>query len=165
MRTEAERDWDRIEARIEHLIPRPHGRHTGEWAYSQVPPKVLVEPFTGDAGVTPIEFKLNTFGGRVVYIGVTADRYGDIRMQCYDRDWAPFPMTFADTPVLPPIPPPADLQRMIDIAEAFGKRLPQCRIDFYEVDGRARFGDMMIYSVAPERPRSARPSTTACWAT
>ena len=154
VRTEAERVWDRIEKRLRHRLPRPHGRHTGEWAYSQVTPKVLVEPFIGTGGRTPLEFKLNVFGGRVAYVGVTADRYGDIAMMSYDRDWQPYPMTFAQTKVLPPIPPPADLPRMIEIAEEFGKRLPQCRIDFYEVDGRARFGEITIYSGAGMTPLS-----------
>lgn len=152
VRTEADLDWDVIEARLARAMRHPHGVKNGEWAYTQVKPKVLVEPFLGENGVTPIEFKFNTFGGRVAYVGVTTDRYGDIHMQTYDPEWQPYPVTFATAKVLPPIPPPADLPRMLLIAEEFGKRLPQCRIDFYEIDGRARFGEITIYSGAGITP-------------
>jgi len=35
---------------------------------------------------------------------------------------------------------------MIAIAEEIGKRLPFCRVDFYELDGKARFGEITIYA-------------------
>ena len=43
---------------------------------------------------------------------------------------------------------------MVAIAEEIGKRLPFCRVDFYEVDGKARFGEVTIYANSGlSRPR------------
>jgi hypothetical protein len=146
VRNEAERDWDRIEERLRLSLSRQYGRRLGEWAYRDVPRKVLVEPFVGKNGVTPLEYKFHTYGGRVGFITLTRDRYGEARALNFDRDWNVVPLQFGMTPAAAPSEPPADLHRMIDMAEAFGRRLPICRIDFYHIDGRARFGEITIYS-------------------
>ncbi len=146
VRTAADRDWDAIEATVNDWLARDYGRRMGEWAYSQVPRRVLVEPLLGDPATTPKEFKFTTLGGRVVLISATADRYGAKRTAQFDRDWQPQPMHF-----VPPGEPlatdkPAQFERLLAIAEAFGQRLPQVRLDFFEVDGAPRFSEVTIYS-------------------
>lgn len=152
VRSEADRDWDAIETKLRTWLGRTYGQTVGEWAYSQVPRKVLVEPLIGDPSTTPLEYKFHTYGGRVRLISMTVDRYGDHQALVYDRDWNVAPMQFGRARPLPPTPPPADLGRMMDIADAFGQRLPICRIDFYHVDGKARFGEITLYSGSGSTP-------------
>jgi hypothetical protein len=152
VRSEADLDCDAIEAKLRKWLAWTYGQTVGEWAYSQVPRKVLVEPFIGDPSTTPLEYKFHTYGGRVRLISMTVDRYGDHQALVYDRDWNVAPMQFGKARPLAPTPPPADLERMIDIADQFGRRLPICRIDFYHVDGRARFGEVTVYSGSGSTP-------------
>lgn len=145
VRTEQDRDWDRIEPELDGMLARHYGVGMGEWAYGEIRPRVLVEPFLGTDGPPP-DFKLYTFGGRVAYFSLTEGRLSELRYAVYDRDWIQVPVKVATGPVLPPRRPPAELDRMIAIAEEIGKRLPFCRVDFYEVDGKARFGEITVYA-------------------
>lgn len=145
VRTEHDRDWNRIEAGLEPMLGRHYGGGMGEWGYGEIRPRVLVEPFLG-TNTPPTDFKLYTFGGRVAYFSLTSGRLAELSFAVYDRDWTQLPVKLAPGPVLPRRPPPAELDRMVAIAEEIGKRLPFCRVDFYEVDGKARFGEITIYA-------------------
>lgn len=145
IRTEQDRDWDRIEPELDAMLARHYGVGMGEWAYGQIRPRVLVEPFLGTDG-PPTDFKLYTFGGKVAYFSLTEGRLREPRFAVYDRNWTQVPVKVAAGPVLPRRPPPVELDRMVAIAEKIGQRLPFCRLDFYEVDGKARFGEITIYA-------------------
>jgi hypothetical protein len=144
VRTDEDRDWDRIEPELDGMLARHYGLGMGEWAYGEIRPRVLVEPFLGTDD-PPADFKLYTFGGRVAYFSVADGRLSQLRYAVYDRDWTRVAVKLAVGSVLPPSPPPAELDRMVAIAEEIGKRLPFCRVDFYEVDDRARFGEITLY--------------------
>ena len=153
VRGEAERDWDAIEPRIERWLRRTYGKRMGEWAYSQVPRKVLVEPFLGPLDTTPIEYKISVFGGRVATIGVTLDRYGDRRNAFYDRDWQLLPFTFLPKPgPLAAQPVPQQFERLLAISEEVGKRMPFVRVDFMEVEGRPHFSEITVYANSGMQP-------------
>jgi hypothetical protein len=149
--TPEDADWDKIEAKLEISLGRAYGIRLGEWAYRKVKPQVLVEPFLGD-GVPPTDFKLYTFGGRVEFISLTDDRYSDRKAAVYDRQWNRVPVKLSPSSDAPDREPPVDFARMISVAEEIGKRMPFCRVDFYEIDGKARFGEVTIYSNSGLKP-------------
>ena len=68
----------------------------------------------------------------------------------YDTDWNPHPeysvstSHFRLTDVR--LPRPASLERMLDAAARLSKGHPQVRVDLYEVDGKAYFGEMTLTS-------------------
>ena len=155
VRSQADIDWDAIEAKIDRWLARAYGRRMGEWAYSLVPRKVLVEPFLGDPATTPAEFKFTTLGGKVALISATTDRYGQRRAGHYDPEWRKLPVYFSPRPEPLDTPPPPQFERLKHIAEAFGERLPQVRLDFFVVDGQPRFSEITLYSgsgLAPIEP-------------
>lgn len=145
VRTEQDRDWDQIEAQLERVLNRNYGGSLAEWGYGEVRPRVLVEPFLG-SGIPPTDFKLYTFGGRVAYFSLTTGRLAELSYAVYDRDWNKLPVKLVAGPVSAPCAPPAELERMVAIAEEIGKRLPFCRVDFYDIEGKARFGEITIYA-------------------
>ena len=138
-------DWDRIEADVDRWLSRIHGRRFGEWLYGRIVPQVLVEPMIAGSEDL-VDYKFFAFGGRTELIRVHTGRHTDHRVTFYDRNWErqPFGMIYPQEPRS--VPRPLSLDRMTEVAEEIGRRFPFVRVDFYEIDGRPRFGEVTFYS-------------------
>ena len=146
IRTEADIDWPRIERLCtEWLNETSYGKYGGEWLYSKIRPRLLVEPFFGTDGILPLDYKLWTFKGEVAFIQVDTDREHGHKRTMFDLDWNLLPFTTAYEMDPRDIPRPASLRQMIDAAEILSERMPFVRVDFYEIDGNPRFGEMTFY--------------------
>ncbi|OEO29498.1 hypothetical protein VW23_026080 [Devosia insulae DS-56] len=141
-------DWDAIEKEVEYWRTRTFGRSMGEWVYRAIPHQVLVEPYIGGAE-PPVDYKLHVFDGRVELVSVNWDYFSELKRANYDRDWnrVPFVMSNEAPPYYGPgIPPrPESYSEMIRAAERLSAGFPFARIDFYEIGGRPRFGEVTFY--------------------
>lgn len=141
-------DREYIRAEAARWLKLDHASYAHEWAYSQVRPGILVEPYIGDTASLPIDLKFYVFHGVMHYVEVCVDRgTADKRFQYFDRSWA-------WQPVSPPspyddqdrqLPPPKNLDRMVSAAEAMAAPFGFARVDFYEVDDRPLFGEITFY--------------------
>ena len=134
-------DWGSIQRASAKWMRRDYGFWLDEHGYRHIPRGLLIEPFVGDGGVLPIDYKLYVFHGRVSFIQVHLGREDDHRWLVFDRDWRRVSSLTKDSDP----PPPASLMRMIEGAEVLGRRFDFVRIDFYEVGDRPRFGEMTFY--------------------
>ncbi|WP_275265952.1 ATP-grasp fold amidoligase family protein [Sphingomonas solaris] len=98
-------------------------------------------PFVGEGPALPIDYKLFVFHGRVEAIQVHLDRETGHHWTVYDRQWH----RLSNKPARIDRGPPAALARMIEGAETLGKDFDFVRIDFYDVGGIPRFGEMTFY--------------------
>jgi uncharacterized protein involved in propanediol utilization len=140
VRTGAE-DWSAIRAAARKWVRGPYGQLLDEWLYKQVPTGVLVEPFIGAGGALPIDYKIYVFGGRAACVKVDRDREHGNWRSIHALDWQPI----WAPPGASLLPPPASLEEMIAAAETLGRDFDFVRVDFYEIDGRPRFGEMTFY--------------------
>ena len=140
VRTGAE-DWGAIRAAARKWVRAPYGQLLDEWLYGHVPAGVLIEPFIGGGGALPIDYKIYVFGGRAACVKVDRDREHGHWRSIHDLDWR----TIWAPPGQELVPPPASLAEMIEAAETLGRDFDFVRVDFYEVDGRPRFGEMTFY--------------------
>jgi hypothetical protein len=148
VRSEAERNWAKIERRCANWMGQRFGHHLGEWLYSKIEPRILVEPFISHDRMLPWDYKLWVFRGKVEFIHVDTDRETAPKRAFFDRDWKPLPFAIdldGHPRELREIPRPASLEKMIAAAETLAEDLPFVRIDLYEVDGQPRFGEMTFY--------------------
>lgn len=145
VRSPADCDWPAIEAKCAGWMASAYGLKFGEWVYTKMDPRILIEPFISFDKTLPLDYKFWTFHGRVAFIYVITGREGDFCCTLYTRDWQRIAadMSFATNPQ--PIEPPASLQEMIRAAETLADDLPFVRVDFYEVDGRPLLGEMTFY--------------------
>ena len=134
-------DWPAAKARAARWTRRGYGYWLDEWAYARVPRGLLVEPLIGDGNALPLDYKFCVFGGRVAFGQVHLDRATDHRWIVFDRDWCRVSPPTAE----PDPPPPATLARMIAAAELLARGHDFMRVDFYEIDGRPRFGEFTVY--------------------
>lgn len=134
-------DWPTIRQMSRTWMNRPYGGWLDEWLYRDIPRGLLVEPFIGSHGRLPLDYKLYVFGGEVACIQVHLDRETRHRWMLFDRDWNRFSSRTRD----PDPPAPASLATMIAAAETLGHGFDFVRVDFYEIDGKPRFGEMTFY--------------------
>jgi uncharacterized protein involved in propanediol utilization len=139
VRSEPE-DWESIRAIADGWCRETYGLVLDEWLYRDVPRGVIVEPFLTE-GPLPIDYKIYVFGGRARCIKVDCDRETDHWRALYDLQWRPL----WAPPGWTHRPPPASLDAMIAAAEQLGRDFDFVRIDFYDLDGSPRFGEMTFY--------------------
>jgi len=116
-----------------------------EWAYRNVRRAIFAEELLsgGKAGPPP-DFKLFMFAGKLRLIQVDEGRGKRHTQALYDERWRFFEGTLAAEQGRPG-PPPASLGAMIEAAEAVSAGVDFLRVDFYDIDGRAFFGELTNY--------------------
>lgn len=121
---------------------RTYGAWLDEWLYGQIEAGLLVEPFIGAGPALPVDYKIFVFGGEARFIQVHLGRGdGKHRWLVFDPDWRRVSPPSADRD--PPAPP--SLTAMLRAAERLGEGFRFVRADFYDVAGRARFGELTFY--------------------
>lgn len=118
-----------------------YGAWLDEWLYGEIEPGLLVEPFIGEGAELPVDYKIFVFGGEAHFVQVHLGRGQDHRWIVLDRNWRRVSPATQD----PDPRRPASLAAMLRGAEALGAGFPFVRADFYEIAGRARFGEMTFY--------------------
>jgi hypothetical protein len=138
-------DWPHIEATCAEWTSDTYGRPEREWGYSQVPPRVLVEPCIGGDS-SPPDYKFYVFNSRVHYAEIGVDRECGLKLAFFDRSWNRQRLVAKGYPEIEgDIPPPASLESMIAAAEKLGAGWPFVRIDMYEDAGTPKFGEFTFY--------------------
>jgi hypothetical protein len=143
-----------FEALAAAWLRRVHGSGPNrEWAYSFVPPRLLVEEFlVGADGGIPHDYKFFVFHGRCQYVQVDTGRFGRHTQDFFLPSWDHLPMS-GGLPWADPVPPrPAHLQEMIALAERLGRETDFVRVDLYSVPGRIVFGEMTSYPAGGNSP-------------
>jgi hypothetical protein len=120
-----------------------YGKLTGEWVYQDIHPQIMVERLLVCAnGQLPGDYKFFVFNGKVFMIQVDVDQFADQRRNFYSADWKQFDVRCLYPNADRPMPRPANLERMLAIAERLGAETDFVRVDLYDVDGRIFFGEL-----------------------
>jgi TupA-like ATPgrasp len=145
VRTESDLNWSAIESVVAKWRG-PYNVELGEWLYWEIKPALLVEPFIGKNEELPTDYKLWTFAGKVLVIGVITDRGKGMKVTMLDSNWDRLPFSIVGYPSDPgPISKPVSLDRMIRAAEILAEDFPFVRVDFYEIGDVPKFGEMTFY--------------------
>jgi hypothetical protein len=104
--------------------------------------------------VTPVEYDLYAFAGRVEFVIRVADRFtaATAAAGTYARNWAQVPAFVSPKKDTVFRSPPASLVEMIRGAETIAGGFPFLRVDFYEIDGRPRFAEVAFYPASGGLP-------------
>lgn len=134
-------DWPAIGARAATWMRKPYGQLLDEWLYRNIPLGLLIEPFVGEHGELPIDYKIFVFGGRATHVQVHLEREKRHRWIVFDRGWNRVSsVTRGKDPARP-----ETLVQMLDAAETLARGFDFVRCDFYEVAGKPLFGEMTFY--------------------
>lgn len=119
-----------------------------EWPYKDVKPRIIAERYMEDEPEDELrDYQLMCFNAKVKTTFVCSDRYsGDgLKVTFFDTDWQrmPFERHYSSSKV--EIESPRTYDEMVKIAEELSRNIPFVRVDFYEIKGKAYFGEFTFY--------------------
>ena len=155
-------DWNKARRRSAKWLRKPYGLWLDEWAYREIPRSYIVEPYLGTDDAVPIDYKIYVFNGKAALIQVHLGRYSEHRWILFDRQWTQISCLGDDN--LPDAP--AHLDDILDGAEKIAAAFDFARVDFYEIAGEPKFGEVTFYpgsGLDPFDPPELDTSIGAQW--
>ena len=121
-----------------------------ERPYLNLKPRIICERFLSDdgqLGTGLTDYKFYCFDGSPEYCQVIMNRCSGGTIDFFDTDWNHMP--FSGLRRLPsssnPIPKPAKLKEMLEIASTLSTDFPFLRVDLYYAQGQVYFGELTFY--------------------
>jgi hypothetical protein len=137
--------WEEIERITGSWLRTTFGKPFLAWAYFDIQPMLLVEPYLKEVAANLTDYKFWVFGGKVELIQVDIDRYVNHKQYFFDRNWKRQAFEYAAPGTPDDVSPPRALDKMIRAAEVLGATFSFVRIDLYEVGGTPLFGEFTFY--------------------
>ena len=135
-----------IVSKCRKWLRKTYGRSRMEWAYSSIAPLIMVEKLLKDSqGDLVPDFKFHVFNGRIEWVFILNDRFGEPSGARYDINFNRMDSSFSKYNEATEIIKPQGFEKMVDIAERLAGSLDYVRVDMYNVDGKIYFGEFTIY--------------------
>ena len=115
--------------------------------YNLIPHKFVCEEFIDDGtGGFPVDYKFMCIHGKVhCILGVKGREAGHGSYLPYSRDWRPLPEYYrGNSTATELLPCPANLDKMIEVAERLAKGIELVRVDLYSNGQKIWFGEMTL---------------------
>jgi len=124
-----------------------------EWSYKNCKPSIIFERLLPRNAENDIpDYKFFCFYGKVycLYVMVDyVDNHSNGRLAFYDRNFRKLPYYRKDYKKLTEqLQKPVCFEEMLMAAEKLSKDFPHVRVDFYDIGGRAVFGEMTFYNAS-----------------
>lgn len=141
-------DIEEVKVKINKALKRNYYYLHREWPYKNVKPKIVCEEFISDKDITPDDYKAMCFNGKVKFIGVHIDRFGNHCLDNYDREWNK--TTIAKDGQMSDFvyDKPKQFENMIQLSEKLASIMCHVRIDWFIVKDRLYFGEITLYESA-----------------
>jgi hypothetical protein len=137
---------------IQWLEPQAnHYSYSFEWAYKNIPPKIIAEKFIKPTSGHLLDYRFVCFNGELAFHIITDMGEGDInkvRESFYDKNWNPYRVLGTFKSFEECIAKPTNYDEMLHVAQTLSKEFPLVRVDFYEVDNRLYLGELTFYHSA-----------------
>lgn len=140
-------DFVEAETRINKSLNYNHYKTFREWAYKDIPHKIIAEQYIKDStGLDLMDYKFFCFDGHVQMVEVDFDRFINHKRNLYTKNWE-----FINETINYPndknkvLKKPEKLNKMIKIAETLSASIKHVRVDLYFVNGNIYFGELTFY--------------------
>lgn len=135
------------EKKIKKSLRRKYYRHSREWSYKNVKPRVIVEKYMENKDNDELtDYKVMCFNGKAKMIFTCTERFGDgLKVTFFDLDWKKLPFERHYPASKKDIPRPKNLKKMIELSEKLAEGLTFVRMDWYEINGKLYFGEYTFY--------------------
>ena len=135
--------------KFEKLLVSKYRRKFVEWPYWHIEPKVFIEEYLQDQHEQLVDYKVFCLNGKPRFIMVWKDRNSSsAKRACFDSEWKLLPFGDPKHPIIDnadAFPKPDSLDEMLIYATKLSAGLAFIRVDFYDVFGECRFGEITLY--------------------
>lgn len=116
-------------------------KSNAEVNYKFIKKKIICEKYLEtNQGTLPNDYKIYCFNGKAKNVLVCTERAESLKLSFFDMKWQPF--NIGASPNQLNIKKPESFDDMIRYAEILAKDFPYVRVDFYDINGKAVFGEM-----------------------
>lgn len=119
-----------------------------EWAYKNVPPRIIAETLIGKTDASPKDYKFFCFNGEPKFLYVATDRFVDTKINFYTLDFERLDVQQDYHNDVQNATRPENYDQMLELAKKLAAGFKHIRVDFYNVDGKIYFGELTMYSFA-----------------
>lgn len=118
-----------------------------EWAYKNVPPRIIAETYLEEVGKESVnDYKFFCFGGKPEFVQVDQDRFEGHNRCFYNMDWEKQPfITQGFKRFEGNMPVPDNFEEMKEVAQRLAGDFPFVRVDLYNLGGKILFGELTFY--------------------
>lgn len=158
VRDKSQMDRESVRKKMDVAVKTKYGELEGGKHYMRIKPGIVAEGLLENDAESErhsssiIDYKVWCFNGKPHYIWVCCNRdKSGTDVMVYDLDWNAHPEFSVASSYFRQgreIPRPANLERMLEVAEKLAKPFPVVRVDLYNIAGRIYFGEMTFTSVA-----------------
>ena len=147
-----EYSWDEVKAYLAKAVKKQYYYESREWPYKDIKRLIFVEPIvTTKNGHLPNDIKLFFANGQFLFTYVSYGRDGVNDRCTYDQNWErlPFvwmsPHSYREGINTSDVPRPEQYDKMKEIGAQIAAHCKFCRVDFYDVDGDTKIGDVTFF--------------------
>jgi len=151
-------DIPHVQSLFRRTLAETYGLAEGNLHYSRITPRVIAEAllendvWSARHSSSLIDYKIWCFNGKAHYIWVCTNRTATncTEVMTYDTSWNAHPeysVFNAHYQRGTLMPPPPNLEGMLEAAEALAAPFPVVRVDLYNLAGRIVFGEMTFTSL------------------
>ena len=138
-------DVNRINTKLNKWLKEDYYKIKKEPQYKNIEKKILIEKYLNDKNDELNDFKFYCFNGKVECIEVDFDRFSEHTMNFYDVNWKLLDLKKGSyLNYSKEFKKPANLKKMITLAECISSEFPFARNDFYNIDGKVIFGEITL---------------------
>lgn len=130
---------------------RPEANHYFfgfEWAYKNIKPHIICEKYVGDIGKNTMNYKFFCFNGKPEMILASSTDINKMgtRHDSFDTSWKKLNIQRSEfIGHDKAVKAPKSLKAMLEASKKLSKPFPFVRVDFYEIDGKPKFGELTFY--------------------
>ena len=140
--------FNKVEAKkkLEKSLKTNYYKMFREWPYKDVKPRILAEKYMVDDKTKELrDYKIFCFDGVARAMFIATDRYNpneDTKFDFFDMDYRHLDIKngHPNADVTPA--KPETFEKMKTLAGILSNNIPHLRVDFYEVNGKAYFGEL-----------------------
>ena len=117
-----------------------------EWPYKNVKPRIIAEQYMENSSTKDLrDYKFFCFDGVAKALFIATDRQNtneETKFDFFDADFHHLDIRNGHPNSSIPIGKPEKFEEMKKLAEKLSAHIPHLRVDFYEVNGKAYFGEL-----------------------
>jgi hypothetical protein len=126
------------------------------WAYKNISPQILIEPFIGEGDVEPVDYKFFCYDGTALFVEAIFDRFENERENFFDRQYNLLPVWNGVRLDGSRTDRPQNYDTMLALADRLSEGIDFIRVDQYSVGGRVFVGELTCYPAGGRAPFAPR---------
>lgn len=133
---------------LNHSLINNYYKHTREWPYKNVKPRIIAEMFLDNDNEEIDDYKVHCFNGEPKITLVCSDRHSSsgLTEDFYDNDWNHLNLKRPGVPNSKKLHnKPVNFDEMLSISRILSKNHQFIRVDFYIVKDRLYIGELTFY--------------------